>query len=624
MKNTDEKYLSLLAEKYPTKQSVCREIINLNAILNLPKGTEHFMSDLHGEYAAFLHILNNCSGVVKEKVDAIYGASMSEQERQELCTLIYYPREKLVILKEQHELSDEWYRMVLQEMIEVAKLLSSKYTRSKVRKAMRADFSYIIDELLHAQKDEDDNQLRYHEKIYETIIEIGDADEFIVALAELIKRLAVDHLHIIGDFFDRGGSAHKILDLLQTHHSLDIQWGNHDVLWMGAACGSEACIANVLRNNLRYGNTEILENAYGISLRRLVLFGMSTYHEDEALKAAYKAISVMLFKLEGQLILRHPEYQMTERLLFDKMDLEHGTIVIDGTTYELNDTDFPTFDPDNPFELTDEEDVLIRRLKADFKNSRHLQKHIAFLYEKGGMYRIYNGNLLFHGCVPMDENGNFTSLTIEGRTLHGRAFYDYADEIARRAFYDGKNQDDLDFMWFLWGAELSPLCGRKMTTFERMFIDDKKTHEEPKNPYYDLHFDEAICDRILRDFGLYQQGSHIINGHTPVHATEGETPVRANGKLLVIDGGFCKKMNETTGTAGYTLIFNSHGLRIKAHHPFTSVEEALLNNSDIESDSELVDIAKKRLLVADTDIGKGILSELADLERLLQRYENGE
>ncbi len=619
--STDEKVLRLLSEKYPTIQAASREIINLNAILNLPKGTEHFMSDLHGEYEAFLHILNNCSGVIKEKVDVLFGDTMSVMERRELCTLIYYPKEKMTIISETQELTPDWYRMVLMQLIEVAKMLSSKYTRSKVRKAMPTEFAYIIDELLHVQKDEDDNQVRYHEKIYETIIEIDEADEFIMALAELIKRLAVDHLHIVGDLFDRGGSADKILDLLSSHHSIDFQWGNHDILWMGAASGSEACIAGVIRNNLKYGNVEILENSYGISLRRLILFAMENYNEKDPIKAAYYAISIILFKLEGQLIKRHPGYEMSESTFLDKMDLEEKTVMIGGKKYPLNDrAEFPTVDPDDPFALTSEEDEIICRLKNDFKSSNHLQEHIGFLYENGGMYLIYNGNLLFHGCVPLDEDGNFTTITIDGETLSGKRLYDFADETARRAFYDGRNRDDLDFMWFLWGATKSPLCGRRLTTFERMFVDDKDTWAEPKNPYYRLYFDEIICDRILREFSLFNSDAHIINGHTPVKVVEGETPIRANGKLLVIDGGFCKNMNETTGTAGYTLIYNSHGLRIKAHHPFTSVEDALLDNTDIESDSELIWSSPGRILVQNTDDGKEIHEDITELKKLLEYY----
>lgn len=616
MDKNEQKYMKLLRAQYPTRQAVCREIINLNAIMTLPKGTEHFMSDLHGEYGAFLHILNNCSGVIKEKVDLIFEDTMSKKEKRELCTLIYYPNEKLEMMNAVSDIPKEWYRLTLGRLVAVAKLLSSKYTRSKVRKALPPEFSYVIDELLHVQKDEDDNQVRYHANIYETIISIGSAKDFIIALSDLIKRLAVDHLHIVGDVFDRGGSADMILDLLLDYHSLDFQWGNHDILWMGAFCGSEACIANVLKNNLKYKNIRILENAYGISLRRLILFAEKNYPCEDEIEAAHRAISVIMFKLEGRVIQRHPEYGMDHSLLLDKMDLEEKTVTVDGKKYALNTDVFPTVDPENPWELTEEEAEIVRELKRDFMTSKRLKKHIAFLYEKGSLYKTFNGNLIFHGCVPMDEEGDFTELSVEGELLSGKDFYDRAERIVRRAFYDGRIRDDLDFMWFLWGGEKSPLCGRKLTTFQRMYIDDKNAWAEPQNPYYKLYFSEKICDRILREFGLYQEGAHIINGHTPVHAIEGEKPIRAGGKLLVIDGGFCKKMNETTGTAGYTLIYNSHGLRLKAHHPFTSVEDALLSNSDIESDSELVDSARKRILVRDTDNGKVIAAQLHDLYRL--------
>lgn len=623
MQREEKKYLRLLAEKYPTKQSVCREIINLNAILNLPKGTEHFMSDLHGEYEAFYHILNNCSGVIREKVDRLFGEELSPGERQEICTLIYYPREKLSMLHKERELSHEWYKMILNQLIEIAKLLSSKYTRSKVRKAMPADFSYIIDELLHVQKDEDDNQVLYHQKIMETILAIENADEFIIALSELIKHLAVDHLHIVGDIFDRGSSADKILDLLMTYHSLDIEWGNHDILWMGAAAGCEACIANVVRNNLKYRNTEILENGYGISLRHLTLFAVNTYGGTDPLAKALKAISVIMFKLEGSIIKEHPEYEMNDRLLLDKINRENGTLEIQGKEYEMNDTDFPTVDAENPYQLSEEEEEIVRELRTDFTNSARLQKHILFLYEKGSMYRIYNENLLYHGCVPMDDSGNFEGVTMEGVTYQGKAYLDYAEKVARRAYSGKQSKRDLDFMWYLWCGSKSPLAGRQFKTFERIFVKDKSTWKEPSNPYYRYYVEERICNMILREFGLYSSLSHIVNGHTPVRTGEGESPIRANGRLLVIDGGFCSDYHKTTGIAGYTLIYNSHGLRIKAHQPFETVYKALRENKDIESESQLIETEKTRVMVRDTEIGKQILEDIEDLERLLQGYRSG-
>lgn len=642
----NKKYLKLLAQKYPTKQAVSSEIINLSAICNLPKGTEHFMSDIHGEYEAFCHILNNCSGVIHEKVDLLFRDILSNVERQEICTLIYYPKEKLEMLHKECELPEEWYRMMLGNLIEVAKLLSSKYTRSKVRKAMPKEFAYIIDELLHVQKDEDDNQVRYHKVILDTILNIDNGDEFIIALANLIKRLAVDHLHIVGDIFDRGPCADMILDLLMEHHSLDIEWGNHDILWMGAACGNKASIANVIRNNLKYDNTRILENGYGISLRNLALFGEKTYKDKEPMDAALKAISVILFKLEEQIICRHPEYEMNERQLLSKINFDDftikaavsdinnkNTIITDTDTvsdspcnsdcnltellYKLSDTDLPTIDPDNPLALTEQENAIMDELQAAFIGSNRLQKHIKFLYEKGSMYKIFNNNLLYHGCVPLDESGNFDGITLDGIVYQGKKYLDYADKMARLAYLDNENENALDFMWFLWAGHKSPLCGRVIKTFERSMINDESTWHEPTNPYYRFYHTEKTCNMILHEFGLFSPESHIINGHTPVKTIEGESPIRANGKLLVIDGGFSKAYHETTGIAGYTLIFNSHGMRIKAHHPFESVYKALRDNKDIDSESEIVYTAIPRILVKDTENGKQIRDEISDLKMLL-------
>lgn len=618
-----EKYLTLLSEKYPTIQSVCREIINLNAILNLPKGTEHFMSDLHGEYEAFYHILNNCSGVIREKVDMLFEDTLSDAEREQICTLIYYPREKLELIKKEVLNLREWYREILSELIEIAKILSSKYTRSKVRKAMPEEFAYIIDELLHVQKDEDDNQVVYHRKILETIIELNNADEFVVALAALIKRLAVDRLHIVGDIFDRGACADQILDLLMKHHSLDIEWGNHDILWMGAAAGSEACIANVVRNNLKYDNTEILENSYGISLRKLTLSAEKLYPGIEPMEAALKAISVMMFKLEGQVIARHPEYEMDDRRLLHQIDWTQHTIMLDKNRYELTEHQFPTIDQNDVYRLSAEEKEIIEELRMAFINSRRLNQHIRFLYEKGSMYKSFNGNLLYHGCIPLDEEGNFEGICIDGRMYKGRAYLEYADKTSRRAYFSGRKQHDLDFMWYLWCGRKSPLCGRNIKSFERCYIADKSTWHEESDPYYKFYKTEKTCNMILREFGLYSQMSHIINGHTPVRTSKGEQPVRAKGRLLVIDGGFCRSYHETTGLAGYTLIYNSHGMRIKAHQPFESVYAALRENKDIESESELVEIENERVLVKHTDNGKKILEDIEGLKKLLEAYREG-
>ena len=614
------KYLKLLKQNYSSSQAVIREIVNLTAITNLPKGTEFFLSDIHGEYEAFLHIMNNCSGVIKEKVDLIFKDTLSEFDRQELCTLIYYPREKMTLLGETNRIDGNWYAMTLNHLIMVAKLLSSKYTRSKVRKALPEDYAYIIDELLHAQEDEDANQIRYHKQILQTIIELEDADEFIIALSQLIKRLAVDHLHIVGDIFDRGGSADKILDLLYDYHSLDIEWGNHDILWMGAACGNDACICSVIRNNLKYDNVEILENAYGISLRQLILFGMKTYGIEDGIKAALAAVTVILFKLEGRLIKAHPEYEMSDRLLLGQMDDTKNKVMIEGEWVTMNTNVFPTVDLADPYELTEEETEILRKLHRNFVSSQRLQKHIRFLYEKGSMYNVYNGNLIYHGCVPVDKNGAFDKLCIDGKYYHGKALLDKCEEKARAAYLDNPDKDDIDFMWFLWGGEKSPLCGRKLKTFEREYVDEESLWTEESNPYYSKYYDESFCCQILHEFGLYDDDSHIINGHTPVNAIEGENPVRAKGRLFVIDGGFCRSMNKATGIAGYTLIFNSHGLRLKAHTPFTSVEDALMNNTDIESSSEIIEKDLQRMFVKDTDIGKHLLEEISDLRKLLENY----
>lgn len=624
----DEKYLELLAEKYPTEQAVCREIINLKAILGLPKGTEHFMSDLHGEYEAFCHILNNCSGVIREKVDLLFEETLSDIDREEICTLIYYPVEKLEMMKKESRNNEEWYRVILGELIEIARLLSSKYTRSKVRKAMPDEYAYILDELIHVQKDEDDNQVAYHQNIIDTLLELDSADAFIEVLAALIKRLAVDHLHIVGDIFDRGPCADRIMDLLMNYHSLDIEWGNHDILWMGAAAGSEACIATVIRNNLKYHNIRILENSYGISLRDLTLFAEKLYPDTEPMEAALKAMSVLLFKLEGQVILRNPDYQMTDKLLLHQVNVQNHTVCIAGTDYEICEETFPTvsFDPSNPevsYELTVEEKQVMEGLRMAFVGSVRLRQHMDFLYQKGSMYRIFNGNLLFHGCVPLDESGNLEGVVFHQKRYRGRDYLDYAERIARRAWSKDATQKELDFMWYLWCGRKSPLSGRNIKTFERTYVKDESTWHEASNPYYQYYEQEKICNMILHEFNLYSDRSHIINGHTPVRTSRGEHPVRANGRLMVIDGGFCKSYHKTTGIAGYTLIFNSHGIRIKSHQPFQSVYAALTENKDIESRSELVETERERLMVRNTDTGKKILEDIKGLKMLLQAYREG-
>jgi len=621
MNQEQRKYLSLLAEKFPTRQAVCTEIINLAAIMNLPKGTEHFMSDIHGEYDAFLHIMNNCSGVIREKIEMIFADVLNDTEKRALRTLIYYPKEALQRLHDEGRISPKWYRETLRHMIEIARVLSSKYTRSKVRKAMPKEFGYIIDELLHALPDEDGNQLAYHERILDTIVGIQNGDEFIIALAALIKRLAVDHLHIVGDLFDRGADADKIIELLLDYPSLDIQWGNHDVLWMGAAAGNEACIANVVRNNVRYNNIRILESGYGISLRRLQLFAEKTYEGTPA-KAMVKAINVMMFKAEGELILRHPEFEMQDRLLLDKVDTEKGTVTIDGVEYAMNTMEFPTVDWSDPYRMTPEEREVMDDLKRSFCQSPQLRRHIEFLYAVGSVYLKMNDNLLFHGCVPLTEDGQMEEVNFFGQFLRGKSYFEFCEKAARLAYNTGEARY-VDFMFYLWGGPKSPMCGRVVKTFERSYLDDKASWKEPQDPYY-LYLDsEATSRMILREFGLKSDLSHIINGHTPVHASAGENPIKAGGKLIVIDGGFSRAYHKTTGIAGYTLIYNSHGMRIKSHMPFESVERVISENLDIESRANQFEIEPYRVMVGDTDIGKRLAAQIEDLNELLTAYRDG-
>lgn len=616
------RYLELLSKEYPNQAATFTEIINLQAIVNLPKGTEHFMSDLHGEYEAFYHILNNCSGVIREKVEMIFANSMTEKERDDLLTLIYYPKEKLDMLQRQHVITGEWALTTLNHLIRLVKLLSSKYTRSKVRKAMPPVFRFVIDELLHAQPDEDKNRRVYHMKILDTILETGSTRQFIYALASLIKRLAVDHLHIIGDIYDRGPHADKIMDYLMHHHSLDIQWGNHDVLWMGAAAGSQVCIANVLRNNIRYHNLEILESGYGISLRPLALFALRTYTKDDGIEPMVKAINVILSKLEGQVIIRHPEYNMDDRLLFHTIDWQNGTIVIQGKTYPLTTTDFPTVNPQDPYQLSPEEHRIMSQITSEFLESERLHKHIRFFYSHGSLYRGYNNNLLFHGGVPLNEDGSFKEIFFDGKPYKGKALMDMADFMARQA-YNKRDTNSLDYMWYMWCGQDSPVSGRVVKTFERSYIKDESTWKEPQNAYYRLNRDKNECIKILHEFGIDSPQGHIINGHTPVKVKKGESPIRAEGKEICIDGGFCKAYQGSTGIAGYTLIFNSHGIRIKAHYPFKDVNQVLMNNADIDSESTQVELEPKRVMIGDTDNGKKILQMIDDLNALLQAYRQG-
>lgn len=626
------KYLRLLARQFPSEQAVFTEIINLQAILNLPKGTEHFMSDLHGEYEAFMHILNNCSGVVREHVDEIYGDTLTEEEKGDLCTLIYYPREKIALVRAAHQDSTCWYKEMLDELLMVARSLSSRYTRSKVRKAIPHDFAYIIDELLHTHPDENNYRVRYHERIIDSVIETDAIEDFICALAALIKRLVIDHLHLVGDIFDRGGGASKIMDQLMDYHSVDIQWGNHDLLWMGATAGSPACIVTVLRNNLRYGNYEILENDYGISLRELVAFAERTYEPvapdatgfEAKLTPLAKAINVLLFKLEGQIIMRNANFEMQDRLLLGKIDFEAGTVRLDdGVDHVLATRDFPTVDPSDPYVLTDEEQQIVDRLVTEFTSTDHLQRHIDFLYSHGSMYLLHNRNLLFHGCVPLNEDGTFSCVNCLGTRRSGRDYLDFCDDIARRAWRTG-DEEALDWMWYLWIGMKSPASGRHVKTFERSYIDDPACWTEPMDPYFSLTNDPDVCDEIMREFGGVAGMGHIINGHTPVHTGEGEKPIRADGRLLVIDGGFCRAYHPKTGIAGYTLISSSRGCRLKAHRAFESVEAALARNADIVSETDRFDVAETRRMVGDTDTGVQIREQIRDLHQLLEAYRSGD
>ena len=618
----EERYLTLLSRNFPTSQSVFTEIINLEAILNLPKGTEHFMSDVHGEYEAFVHILNNCSGVIRERVSAMFHGELSAAEQADLCTLIYYPHEKLRRAHDSGLASEAWYAENLMRLVRIARLLSGLYTRSKVRKAMPVAYAYIIDELLHASGAGETSRHEYHVQILYSIIGTGSADDFICSLASLIKRLAVDRLHIVGDVFDRGPHADRIIDRLMGYHSLDIQWGNHDICWMGAAAGSEACIASVVRTNVRYGTLDMLESAYGISLRELALFAGRSYRADDEISAMEKAIDVMLFKLEGQLIVRHPEFQMEDRLLLDKIDLQDASVTIDGRRCELKTCDFPTVDPERPYELTDGERRVLDGLVTAFHESDRLRRHVSFLYEKGTLYLVWNNVLLFHGCLPLDADGSFSAIEAAGGSISGRAYMDFCDRIARRAWHEG-DQEALDWMWYLWCGRHSPLSGRVVKTFERSFVEDESTWVEPEDPYYRLTRSPAVCEDVLEEFGLDASGAHIVNGHVPVKAKAGESPLRADGRLMVIDGGFCQAYHKKTGIAGYTLTAASDGMRIKAHRPFQSVEAALDDNVDIESSTTVIEREEVPLKIRDTDTGREIRAQIADLRRLLHAYRTG-
>ena len=644
MDDMELRYLKSLSKQYPNIASASTEIINLQAILNLPKGTEHFMTDVHGEYEQFNHVLKNGSCSVRRKIDEEFGNTLSSKDKKSLATLIYYPKEKLEIVMQEEENIEDWYKITLYRLVQITKHVSSKYTRSKVRKALPKDFAYIIEELI-TEKAEVQDKEGYYNEIVHTIIRIGRAPDFIVALSKLIQRLVIDHLHIVGDIYDRGPGPHIILHTLRHYHSVDVQWGNHDIVWMGAAAGSLACIANVVRMSARYGNLDTLEEGYGINLIPLATFALEQYkNTSEAFAIKYntdyntkdlgmdmkmhKAMAVIQFKLEGQIIKRRPEFMMEDRLLLDKINFEKGTVMVEGREYKMRDMDFPTIDPANPYELTPEETEVMERLRQAFTRCDKLQKDVRFLFSKGGLYKVYNSNLLYHGCVPLDEEGNFLKVNVFGKEYSGKALYDILDTYARRGYYASRESGDKakgeDILWYIWTGPNSPVFGKdKMTTFERYFIEDKETHVETKNAYYRLYDNEEIVDKILREFGLDATKSHIVNGHVPVERKKGESPIKCNGKLLVIDGGFSKAYQHKTGIAGYTLVANSYGMRLVSHEPFESTEAAIRKESDIFSDSIVVETALRRQCVADTDIGVELKESIHQLEELLDAYREG-
>ena len=639
------KYLNILSEKFPTIQSVCTEIINLEAILNLPKGTEHFLSDLHGEYESFLHILKNASGAIKTKIDEIFKNTMTSEERRKLATLIYYPKEKLELIKKETNNINEYYRITLYRLIKICTVVGSKYSRSKVRKAIPKEYQYIIDELLHSNQNSYDKDI-YYDKIIDSIIALGRADAFIIAISNLIQQLAVDHLHIIGDIYDRGPGPHIIIDELMKYHSIDIEWGNHDIIWMGAAAGSEACIFNVIRICARYNNLDILEEGYGINIRTITEFAMEEYGDRESkifvpknldekdskfdqivMAKTQQAATIIQLKLEGQIIKKHPEYYMDDRLLLDKINYKKGRVTIDGKDYQLLENYFPTIDPDNPYELSEKEAEVVRKLVKSFKNSEKLQRHIQFLYSKGNIYKIFNDNLLIHGCVPMSMFGEFISVNVNGRELRGRPYLNYVEKVAREGYFEPegseKRENGKDFLWYLWCGKNSPIfCKDKMKTFERYYLAEKETWEEVKNPFYNFQNDEHISEKVLREFDIDPNIGHIICGHIPIKFKAGESPIKANGKLFIIDGGLSKAYQKTTGIAGYTLRYSSYGLTLVAHEPFTSIDNAIINETDLHSEKQIVEkVERKR--IKDTDKGKELMSQIADLERLLEAYKSG-
>ncbi|MBR1798244.1 MAG: fructose-1,6-bisphosphatase [Clostridiales bacterium] len=645
----DNRVLRILSRQFPTETSAATEIINLQSILSLPKGTEHFLTDIHGEDEQFLHVLKNGSGTVKRKVEAVIGDRKDAAYKKRLTTLIYYPKEKLELIKNDipEDQLDDWYMETLRDLIDVVKRVSSKYTRSKVRRAIPEEYRFVIEELI-TEKEEIYDKERYYGQILRSVIDIGTADPVIITLCNLIQRLVVDHLHIVGDIYDRGPGPHLIMDKLCEHHSVDIVWGNHDVVWMGAACGNPACITNVIRMSVRYGNLSVIEDGYGINLLPLAAFAMKHYENSDLSRfhlkennrgeffdleriesLMYKAITIMQFKAEGQIIRNNPDFGMDDQLLLDKINWESGTVRRGDSEYKLLDCDFPTVDPEHPYEFTAEEEQVLSQLIYGFTNSEKLRRHIRLLYEKGSLYKIYNGNLLYHGCVPLNDDATFSHSSVGGKDTCGRAMYDLLEDYARKAFYAPAGSDDQrkggDILWYLWCGPKSPSYGRsKMTTFERLFVSEKETHEEVKDPYYRyIENDEYVADSILKEFGLDGRHAHIINGHVPVETKKGQTPIKAGGKVLMIDGGFSKAYHAKTGIAGYTLAIDSHGMWLVEHEQFESKNDAIIRETDIVSDTLTVENFDRRMYVEDTDKGKELQKEIDDLKELLKAYRNG-
>jgi fructose-1,6-bisphosphatase-3 len=642
------RYLKLLSKSFPTIAEACTEIMNLQAILNLPKGTEHFLTDIHGEYEAFRHVLKNASGSIERKINDEFGDTLRESVKRDLCTLICYPEERLAIVKSREDNIDEWYLVTLIQLVKMCQRVSVKYTRSKVRKALPPKYSYIIEELMHESLS-DPNKQAYLNNILSNIIELDRADDFIITLCDVIQRLVIDSLHIVGDIYDRGPGAHIVMETLMHYHDVDIQWGNHDILWMGAAVGNISCIANVIRICLRYGNLRILEDGYGINLVPLATFAMETYGNDPCdafqprLKFAddkhsnksthliaqmMKAISIIQFKLEADIIKRRPEFDMADRNLLHLVNYEKGTVMVYGKEYPMLDTNFPTVDPTNPYRLTPEEEELVGKLHRSFVHCERLRRHIEFLLSDGSLYLVRNGNLMFHASMPLNADGSFKSVIIDGVAYAGKALMDKVDSLIRKAYFGEQGTPEhsfaVDYMWYIWcGPDSVAFDKGKMTTFERCFIADKEPHKEPKGHYYILREQESVCDMILDEFGVKGVNRHIINGHVPVKTIKGESPIRAGGKMLIIDGGFSRAYQGETGIAGYTLIFNSRGMQLVQHEPFTSTRQAIEHGVEIKGTRLFVDFNKERMLVNDTDNGEEIRGQIAALLRLVEAYRNG-